>query len=273
MRNIRLNSLLKTKIPNNSSSKSNDNLKHILEIISKAKWIIALLYSLFSILSLYKYLCIIGHPELGIKTISDTASLAVWLFFCLLCGGIITLMITIPTIIFSLFIFGVFPEKSYIKEAKSFLKIFLSVTLIGFTLWHVNLFLLFFTWYCPHPLYLIAAIFLIHCCIFFCLLKKTSLNSIFGQPRNITNNTDSKWHFFIHSILFGLAATLVSLSAVFPTQIILQAWRGGESNGEALCIILYSLITTLLTPLPALVFYGSKGIKDKVKWSLLSILQ
>ena len=271
MRNTRLNSLLKSKNLKKLPSKSNYNFRNIIEPINSAKWIMVLSCSLFSILSLYKYLCIIGHPELGIKAISDTASLAVWLFFCLLCGVVITFMITMPTIIFSLFIFGIFPEKPHIKEMESFLKIFLLVIIAGFILWHINLFLLFFTWYNPHPLHLITVMFLIYCSIFFCLLKKTSLNSTFCQLKNITNNTIRKWHFFAYSSLLGSAATCISLSVVFPAQIILQAWRGGESNGEALCIVLYSLIITLSTTLPALVFYGSKGIKDKVKWSLLSI--
>ena len=268
MRNTRSNSFF-----NNSKSrliKRKSFITHIwyaLKEMNEAKWAIALTSSLVSILILYRYLWIIGHSELLIKSIYYPSGLAVWMFFCLLCALLIILVFLSPAIVFSVFIALIFPGKDSDLKRVKFVGKFKFIVLIGFALLFISLSLSLIHLDLPASHFSTFIFFLdMFLVIFFAKYGHFSDRpEFFMYERRKSFCWNKKWREYLYFLIIAAGAAIITLLGVFPAELTLYAWRGKESGWMTFGTTIFCFLITSMTIAPAVIFYESKGcVKKKI---------
>lgn len=235
------------------SPSGNSTIKeYALKVFSDGKWWGVLFGTMAAILTLSKYLWVIGHPELLLKSIDSIQNLLVWLFsiFIGLCG--LLTILAFPSIIFSVI---VSPFKLKPSNTAKLAMRFVKVVLIGFVWLTLSLIL---SEYIKIPTWTILL-------IAYAIALAGSIWALsFTRPaRNRYMKTAGLGHgivwCFIHEkgslVCIASLIWLTALTGVFPAQITLIAWRGPDQGIEAFQAILYCFISMLLSTLPVIAFY------------------
>ncbi|WP_426211678.1 hypothetical protein [Pseudomonas sp. TWR2-1-1] len=239
------------------SPSGNSTIKeYALKVFSDGKWWGVLFGTMAAILTLSKYLWVIGHPELLLKSIDSIQNLLVWLFsiFIGLCG--LLTILAFPSIIFSVI---VSPFKLKPSNTAKLAMRFVKVVWVGFIWLTLSLIL---SEYIETPTWIILLI-----AYAIALTGSIWALSFTSAARNRYMKKAGRGHgivwCFIHEkrtlICIASLIWLTALTGVFPAQITLLAWRGPDQGIEEFQVIPYCFISMLLSTLPIIAFYAMPG--------------
>ncbi|AXQ49831.1 hypothetical protein DZC31_24425 [Stenotrophomonas rhizophila] len=74
----------------------------LFKILADIKWWLPVVSTLISISLLTKYLWVIHHPELILSSLGNPSNLVAWLFFSLLILASLLLIVSVPSVVFTL---------------------------------------------------------------------------------------------------------------------------------------------------------------------------
>lgn len=74
----------------------------LLTLLADIKWWLPVVSTLISISLLTKYLWVIHHPELILSSLGNPSNLVAWLFFSLLILASLMLIVSVPSLVFTL---------------------------------------------------------------------------------------------------------------------------------------------------------------------------
>ncbi|MBK4999925.1 hypothetical protein IAE37_002201 [Pseudomonas sp. S31] len=251
-----------TTIPQSSSpapapSASNSPRQALFKLLADVKWWLPVVSTLISISLLTKYLWVIHHPELILSSLGNPSNLVAWLFFSLLILASLLLIVSVPSLVFTVsmsvctvdrelekrlaFRFGLIVGLGYLL---------LSLNLLGALFDHIMAPAYFF------PIVVVAAalalIILLH--------RDAPLrNKVLELPAGPRKPWHRKLYYTATVGWLGTLLAFTSVSGVMPAQLAIMTWRGGDSNEEAFGAIALCLLIMCLYLAPVLAFYLTNG--------------
>ncbi len=84
------------------SSASSSPRQALFKLLADIKWWLPVVSTLISISLLTKYLWVIHHPELILSSLGNPSNLVAWLFFSLLILASLLLIVSVPSLVFTL---------------------------------------------------------------------------------------------------------------------------------------------------------------------------
>ncbi len=97
-----------TTTPQNSSpgstpdSTASSPRRALFRLLADIKWWLPVVSTLISISLLTKYLWVIHHPELTLSSLGNPSNLVAWLLFSLLILASLMLIVSVPSLVFTL---------------------------------------------------------------------------------------------------------------------------------------------------------------------------
>lgn len=229
----------------------------LLRLLADFKWWLPLVSTLISISLLTKYLWVIHHPELILSSLGNPSNLVAWLFFTLLVLASLLLIVSVPSLVFMMCMtqcttdrdlemslasrFGVIVGGGYVL---------LSLNLLG-SLYDLTI----------APYYFFAIVVaLAALAVPFQLRHEASLwDKVLELPPGPRKIWRRNVYRFARIGWLGALLAFTSMSGVFPAQLALMTWRGGEDNAEAFGAIALCLLLMCLYLAPVLYFYLASG--------------
>ncbi|WP_314970112.1 hypothetical protein, partial [uncultured Actinomyces sp.] len=83
-------------------SAPNSPRRALFKLLADIKWWLPVVSTLISISLLTKYLWVIHHPELILSSLGNPSNLVAWLFFSLLVLASLLLIVSVPSLVFTL---------------------------------------------------------------------------------------------------------------------------------------------------------------------------
>lgn len=230
--------------------------EYALKFFNDGKWWGVGFGTMVAILTLSKYLWVIGHPELLMTSIASAQNLFVWLLYVFIGLFALTIILAFPSIVFSLIISPFNLKRSNLAILTTrFCKVIWS----GFVWLASNLGLSAFfpipVWVTLTGAFILALIGSIWALSFTSLARKRYM-----QRAGIGHA--ALWRFSHEKGSLICIATLLwvtSLTGIFPAQNTLLAWRGPDHGWEAFQAIVYCFFSMLLSTLPVLAFHTMPG--------------
>lgn len=238
-------------------SAPNNPRRALFKLLADIKWWLPVVSTLISISLLTKYLWVIHHPELILSSLGNPSNLVAWLFFSLLVLASLLLIVSVPSLVFTLSMSICTTDR--VLEKKLALRFGLIVG-GGYLLLSLNLLGAFFDYTISpgyfFPIVVIAAV----CALIFLLRRDESLHSkILEQPLGTRKPSHRKIYYTVLIGWLGMLLAFTSVSGIMPAQLAIMTWRGAESGKEALGALALCLVIMFLYLAPVLVFYLANG--------------
>jgi len=226
-------------------------------LIADIKWWLPLAATLISISLLTKYLWLIHHPELILSSLGNPSNLVAWLFFTLLVLASLLIIVSVPSLAFMMCITQCAPGRELEKMLAFRFSLIvgggyglLSLNLLGST---------FGMTFAPGYFFVFVAI-IAAWATWHVLCSETSLHE---KVLELSPGPRKPWHRKAYRTIrlgwLGLLLAFTSMSGVFPAQLGLMAWRGGENGWEAHWAIGVCLLIMCIYLAPVMSFYLSEG--------------
>lgn len=238
-------------------SKNDSYRKMLSGLISDIKWWLPLAATLISISLLTKYLWIIHHPELILSSLGNPSNLVAWLFFALLVLASLLIVVSVPSLAFIMCIAQCSPGRELEKKLAFRFSLIvgagyglLSLNLLGLTID------IAFT-----PSYFFVFVAIAAAWSAWHVLR--SEESLKEKVLELSPGPRKPWRRKGYRIArlgwLGLLLAFTSMCGVFPAQLGIMAWRGGENGWEARGAIGVFLVIMFLYLVPVMSFYLSEG--------------
>jgi hypothetical protein len=226
-------------------------------LLADVKWWLPLLATLISISLLTKYLWLIHHPELILSSLGNPSNLLAWLFFTLIVLASLLVIVSVPSLAFMLCITQFSPGRELEKRLAGR---FILIVGGGYGLLSLNLLVSTFDIpFSPGYFFIFVAIFAA-LAAWRVLCSEPSLNE---KILELSSGARKPWRRNSYRIArlswLGLLLAFTSMSGVFPAQLGIMAWRGGENGWEARGAIGVCLLIMCLYLAPVMFFYLSEG--------------
>lgn len=239
------------------ASKPTSYRQALSELLTDIKWWLPLAATLISIALLTKYLWIVHHPELILSSLGNPSNLVAWLFFALLVLASLLVIVSVPSFAFMLCITQFSPGR---ELEKTLAARFSFIVGGGYLVLSANLFASTFDHDIP-PGWLFALVSIASGVAAWCLLNRDQ--SLKQKIIELSPGTWKPWqqhgYRFARLGWLGLLLAFTSMSGVFPAQLGIMAWRGGEHGWEARGAIVVCLVIMCLYLAPVMSFYLSEG--------------
>jgi len=238
-------------------SASSSPRQALFKLLTDIKWWLPVVSTLISISLLTKYLWVIHHPELILSSLGNPSNLVAWLFFSLLILASLLLIVSVPSVVFTLSMSVCAVDRELEK------RLALRFGLIvggGYLLLSLNLLGALFD-YTMAPAYFFPIVVIAAACAVILLLRRDA--PLRNKVLELQHPPRKPWHRKLYyTALVGWLGTLLaftSVSGVMPAQLAIMTWRGGESGEEAVGAIALCLLIMCLYLAPVLVFYLTNG--------------
>jgi len=225
--------------------------KAVLKVLNDGKWWIASIALLASVILLSRYLWVVGHAELITDSISSPPFLYVWLLFSVLVFFALIWIACVPSVIFLVTMSAIKIDRAFESDVA---KRFLSIVFLGFIGFSFGLLLATFYEYQIWWIFIWVAILILLGMLFFYRLDNEFRIMVVGAD-NGKNKTLRILRFLGVSGALGVTA----LSGVFPGQLALMIWRGGEEGWQGRTAILLCLFMMAVYFFPVIYFYCVSG--------------
>lgn len=238
-------------------SASSSPRQALFKLLADIKWWLPVVSTLISISLLTKYLWVIHHPELILSSLGNPSNLVAWLFFSLLILASLLLIVSVPSLVFTLSMSVCTVDRDLEKRlALRFGLIvgggylLLSLNLLGALFDHTMAPGYFF------PIVVVAAA----CAVIVLLRRDTLLHSKVLELRPGPRKPLHRRLYYTALVgWLGALLAFTSVSGVMPAQLAIMTWRGGDSDEEAFGAIALCLLIMFLYLAPVLVFYLTNG--------------
>ncbi|MBW9246279.1 hypothetical protein [Pseudomonas paracarnis] len=226
-------------------------------LLADIKWWLPLSATLISISLLTKYLWLIQHPELILSSLGNPSNLVAWLFFALLVLAALLLIVSVPSLAFMMCITQCSPGRELEKTLA--LRFFIIVG-VGYVLLSLNLLGSTFDITVAPAYFFIFIAFAAAGGAWHVLNNEASLKA---KVLELSPIPRKRWYRRGYRALrlgwLGVLLAFTSMSGVFPAQLGIMAWRGGENGWEARGAIALCLVIMFLYLAPVISFYLSEG--------------
>ncbi|WP_313364837.1 hypothetical protein [Pseudomonas sp.] len=229
----------------------------LFKILADIKWWLPVVSTLISISLLTKYLWVIHHPELILSSLGNPSNLVAWLFFSLLILASLLLIVSVPSVVFTLSMSICTVDRELEKRLAFRFGLIVGG---GYLLLSLNLLGAMFD-YTMAPGYFFPIVVVAAACAVIVLLRRDAPlhNKVLELPPGPRKPLHRKLYYTALVGWLGTLLAFTSLSGVMPAQLAIMTWRGGERDEEAFgAIALCSLIMCLYLA-PVLVFYFTTG--------------
>jgi hypothetical protein len=231
--------------------------QQLLKLVNEGKWWLAPVATVISVILLSKYLWTIGHPELLVASLGDVPNLLVWLLFATFGLMVILLLTAVPS--FSLLLCMSLITSNREDEVV-LAKRLMPVVLIGFLL--LGGFLLASTYDLSAPPLLVFT----GACLLSTALATWALAGNADVRRRFVNLGAGpikpgrrKFYATLRILVAGIFLGFTAMTGVVPAEVSLGAWRGSETENEALKFIGICMVFMFLSMLPITAFYTMPG--------------
>lgn len=229
----------------------------LFKLLADIKWWLPLAATLISISLLTKYLWLIQHPELILSSLGNPSNLVAWLFFSLLVLASLLLIVSVPSLAFMMCITQCSPGRELEKTLAFRFSIIVGA---GYGLLSLNLLGSTFDITIAPGYFFIVVAFAAACAAWHVLSSEDSLKE---KVLELSPRPAKAWHRKGYCAVrlgwLGLLLAFTSMSGVFPAQLGIMAWRGGENGWEARGAIGVCLLIMCLYLAPVISFYLSEG--------------
>ncbi|MGY2964036.1 hypothetical protein ACVWZP_004985 [Pseudomonas sp. TE36184] len=226
-------------------------------LLADIKWWFPLAATLISISLLTKYLWLIHHPELILSSLGNPSNLVAWLFFALLVLASLLLIVSVPSLAFMMCITQCSPGRELEKTLAFRFSLIVGV---GYGLLSLNLLGSTFDITFAHGYFFIFVAFAAAWAAWHVLSSEASLKR---KVLELSPGPRKPWHRKVYCTArlgwLGVLLAFTSMSGVFPAQLGIMAWRGGENGWEARGAIGVCLLIMCLYLAPVMFFYLSEG--------------
>jgi len=226
-------------------------------LIADIKWWLPLAGTLISVSLLAKYLWIVRHPELILSSLGNPSNLVAWLFFTSLVLASLLVIVSVPSFVFMMCISLCSPG----RELEKTLAIRFSLIVgLGYGILSLNLLgSAFGLSIAPGYFFVIVAI-AATAVAWYVLSREASLKE---KVLELSPGPRKPWrrngYRIVRLVWLGLLLAFTSLSGVFPAQLGIMAWRGGEEGWEVFGAIGICLLIMCLYLAPVMTFYIAEG--------------
>ncbi|WP_353630334.1 hypothetical protein ABVN22_00380 [Pseudomonas poae] len=229
----------------------------LFKLLADIKWWLPVVSTLISISLLTKYLWVIHHPELILSSLGNPSNLVAWLFFSLLILASLLLIVSVPSLVFTLSMSVCTVDRELEK------RLALRFGLVvggGYLLLSLNLLGALFD-HTMAPGYFFAIVVVAAACAVIVLLRRDAPlhNKVLELPPGPRKPSHRKLYYTALVAWLGTLLAFTSVSGVMPAQLAIMTWRGGESDKEAFGAIAICLLIMCLYLAPVLVFYLTNG--------------
>ncbi|WP_122418284.1 hypothetical protein [Pseudomonas viridiflava] len=226
-------------------------------LLADIKWWLPLAATLISISLLTKYLWLIHHPELILSSLGNPSNLVAWLFFALLVLASLLLIVSVPSLAFVMCITQCSPG----RELEKMLALrFIIIVGVGYVLLSLNLLGSTFDITVAPGYFFIFIAFAAAGAAWYVLSSEASLKEkVFELSAIPRKPWYRRGYCAIRLGWLGVLLAFTSMSGVFPAQLGIMAWRGGENGWEARGAIALCLVIMCLYLAPVISFYLSEG--------------
>ena len=219
-------------------------------LLADIKWWLPLAATLISISLLTKYLWLIQHPELILSSLGNPSNLVAWLFFALLVLAALLLIVSVPSLAFMMCITQCSPGRELEKTLA--LRFFIIVG-VGYVLLSLNLLGSTFDITVAPVYFFIFIAFAAAGGAWHVLSSETSLKA---KVLELSPTPRKSWYRRGYRAVrlgwLGVLLAFTSMSGVFPAQLGIMAWRGGENGWEASVAIALCLVIMFLYLAPVM---------------------
>lgn len=226
-------------------------------LLADIKWWLPLAATLISTSLLTKYLWVIHHPELILSSLGNPSNLVAWLFFTLLVLASLLVIVSVPSLAFMMCITQCSPGRELEKTLAFRFSLIVGG---GYGLLSLNLLGSTFGIAVAPGYFFVFVAFAAAWAAWHVLCSEASLKE---KVLELSPGPRKPWHRKGYRTVrlgwLGLLLAFTSMSGVFPAQLGIMAWRGGEDGWEALGAIGVCLLIMCLYLAPVLSFYLSEG--------------
>jgi len=226
-------------------------------LLTDIKWWLPLVATLISISLLTKYLWLIHHPELILSSLGNPSNLVAWLFFTLLVLASLLVIVSVPSLAFMMCITQCSPGRELEKTLAFRFSLIVGG---GYGLLSLNLLGSTFGITVAPGYFFVFVAFAAAWVAWHVLRSEASLKE---KVLELSPGPRKPWRRKGYRIVrlgwLGLLLAFTSMSGVFPAQLGIMAWRGGENGWEALGAIGVCLLIMCLYLAPVMSFYLSEG--------------
>ncbi|WP_439252927.1 hypothetical protein [Pseudomonas monteilii] len=246
-----------TTNPQSESAAATSPRQALFKLLADIKWWLPVVSTLISISLLTKYLWVIYHPELILSSLGNPSNLVAWLFFSLLILASLLLIVSVPSLVFTLSMSVCTVDRELEK------RLALRFGLIvggGYLLLSLNLLGALFD-HTMAPGYFFPIVVVAAACAVIVLLRRDAPlhNKVLELPPGPRKPSHRKLYYTALVGWLGTLLAFTSVSGVMPAQLAIMTWRGGESDEEAFGAIALCLLIMCLYLAPVLVFYLTNG--------------
>lgn len=227
--------------------------QRLLKLVSEGKWWVVPVATVMSIILLSKYLWTIGHPQLLVASLGDVPNLLVWLLFASFGLMVILLLTAVPSFSLLLCMSLVTAKRD---DEVVLAKRLMPVVLIGFVL--LGGFMLASTYDLSAPPWLVFT----GACLLSTALATWALagnDDVRSRFISLGTGPIKPWRRKVYAtmkvLVAGIFLGFTAMTGVFPTEVSLGAWRGSETENEALKFIGICMVFMFLSMLPVTAFY------------------
>ncbi len=231
--------------------------QRLLKLVSEGKWWVVPVATVMSIILLSKYLWTIGHPQLLVASLGDVPNLLVWLLFASFGLMVILLLTAVPSFSLLLCMSLVTAKRD---DEVVLAKRLMPVVLIGFVL--LGGFMLASTYDLSAPPWLVFT----GACLLSTALATWALagnDDVRSRFISLGPGPIKPWRRKVYAtmkvLVAGIFLGFTAMTGVFPTEVSLGAWRGSETENEALKFIGICMVFMFFSMLPVTAFYTMPG--------------
>lgn len=240
-------------------------------LLADIKWWLPLAATIISILLLTKYLWLIHHPELILSSLGNPANLVAWLFFTLLVLASLLIIVSVPSVAFMMCITQCAPRRELEKKLSFRFGLIVGG---GYGLLSLNLLGSTFEMTFPPVYFFVFVAVIAAWAAWHVLCSETSL---YETVLELSPGPRKPWHRRGYRTVrlgwIGVLLAFTSMSGVFPAQLGLMAWRGGENGWEGRGAIGVCFFIMCIYLAPVMSFYLSEGsVLQRTGRSALTLL-
>ena len=225
--------------------------KILLKLLDSGKWWFVPVALSVSIVLLSRYLWVVGHAELITDSISSPPFLLVWLFFSILGFLALIWVACVPSIIFLLTMSAIKIDRAFEADVA---KRFLLIVLLGFCGFSFGLLMATFREYPVWWIFIGVSVLVMVGLALICRVDAEFRIVVVGLDNNI-----NKFSRVMRFLGIAIALGLTALCGVFPGQLALMVWRGGEAGWEGRSAILLCLFMMAVYFFPVVYYYCVSG--------------